>query len=929
MSTTATVKLSLPLAYQQDIFREIREEDGLVIMARGLGLPRIVTNLLHAYDAAGDNLVLIIGAGERENKWIGDSLVEQAVISKGTKARGLFIVNTDAMNVGARKKLYGRGGIFSVTSRILVVDMLTNLINPETITGLVVLHAERVIATSLEAFIIRIFRQKNKDGFIKAFSDSPEPFTTGFSPLATMMRNLFVRRNMLWPRFDITVSKSLEAKKPEVVELEVGMTESMREIQIAILECIEASISELRRTNSQHLELEDWTVDSALHKDFDIIIRRQLDPVWHRVSYKTRQIVSDLTQFRELLHSLLSEDCVHFNRGLENILATNTPKPGTTRQTQSPWLFLDAAHTIFTVAKRRIYTGDIGIGKEDVANGIPAGLVPRLEEQPKWAVLTEVLQEIERDLYANAVPMDTSNGVTLIMCSDEATCRQLREYIQHMNERVPKEKYDNDEEESQDEGKASATIMLRRKLRSYLNWKRESKKAFATLFSEQDQQPDPAGKRGLEYHRGRAPPNKRRRVRGGASAVAGPSRASGGAIVIPDDDSSHVAQLATSIQPNELEKGVKQEIVDDPMENMEDYYELFDLKDLVVIHPYDGDNDEHLLEELRPRFVIMYDPDAAFVRRVEVYRSSHNERNIRVYFMSYCDSVEERRYLSAVRKEKDAFTKLIREKSTMAVTLTTDGHGITDPQEQFLRTVNTRIAGGGRLIATADPPRVLVDVREFRSSLPSLIHGRNMVIVPLMLTVGDYILTPDICVERKSIKDLISSFKDGRLYNQCEVMFNHYKYPMLLIEFDQNKSFNLEPFADMSAGSTINNSDLQSKLVLLTIAFPKLRIIWSSSPYQTAEIFEELKKNLDEPDPVKAIQAGLEEGEDAMNIYNQTPQDMLRAVPGITVRNYKNIMVELENMMELANLEEAEINKIVGKESGRQVHRFFNRNIYE
>ena len=42
-------------------------------MARGLGVPRIVTSLLHIYDAAGDNLVLVIGANERENKWIGDS----------------------------------------------------------------------------------------------------------------------------------------------------------------------------------------------------------------------------------------------------------------------------------------------------------------------------------------------------------------------------------------------------------------------------------------------------------------------------------------------------------------------------------------------------------------------------------------------------------------------------------------------------------------------------------------------------------------------------------------------------------------------------------------------------------------------------------------------------------------------------------------
>lgn len=30
--------------------------------------------------------------------------------------------------------------------------------------------------------------------------------------------------------------------------------------------------------------------------------------------------------------------------------------------------------------------------------------------------------------------------------------------------------------------------------------------------------------------------------------------------------------------------------------------------------------------------------------------------------------------------------------------------------------------------------------------------------------VGDYILTPDICVERKSISDLIGSLNSGRLY---------------------------------------------------------------------------------------------------------------------------------------------------------------------
>jgi DNA excision repair protein ERCC-4 len=42
---------------------------------------------------------------------------------------------------------------------------------------------------------------------------------------------------------------------------------------------------------------------------------------------------------------------------------------------------------------------------------------------------------------------------------------------------------------------------------------------------------------------------------------------------------------------------------------------------------------------------------------------------VRVYFLVYKDSVEEQKYLSSIRKEKDAFVRLIKEKgvsSTLA-----------------------------------------------------------------------------------------------------------------------------------------------------------------------------------------------------------------------------------------------------------------------
>ncbi|KAI0125230.1 MUS38-like protein [Xylariales sp. AK1849] len=928
------VKLSLPLEYQQHLFQELRSEDELVVVARGLGLMRLITNLLHSYDAAGNNLIVVVGAEERENAWMGEALAEHAAISMSPKSRGLTVVNTDFTSVGARERMYAQGGIYSITSRILVVDLLTTLLNPETITGVIVLHAEKIVATSLEAFILRIYRQKNKVGFLKAFSDNPDPFTMGFSPLSTMMRNMFLRKASLWPRFHVSVASALEGKKKaEVIELEVPMTDTMREIQTAVMECVEVSIHELKKSNPG-LEMEDWNLESALLKNFDIMVRRQLDPNWHRVSWKTKQIVNDLTVLRSMLHSVLAFDSVSFLQHLDTIHAAHSPQPGSTRQSQSPWMFLDAAHTIFSTAKQRVYASNM---KATEKTNIDS-LKPVLEEQPKWAILAEILEEIDRDLYFDPPMRDDSNGTILIMCSDTATCRQLRDYLQLMHVK-PKAEEPTAKKDKDEETKPSAAFMMRRRLREYLKWKREFAQISTALFSENQKALEGAADPRLAQggYKGKAPAHKRRRQRGGGATGAAPGRAANGSLVQYFEKPAEVADLMAEVQITEgsEEANQKADIIADPLEDMDDFFELYEMQDLVVVHAYEGDQDEHVLEELKPRYIIMYEPDASFIRRVEVYRSSHNDRNVRVYFMFYGGSVEEQRYLASVRREKDAFTRLIKERASMSIVSTTDAHGIEDPQEAFLRTVNTRIAGGGRLAATAQPPRVVVDVREFRSSLPSLLHGRNIIIVPCMLTVGDYIISPTICVERKSVSDLISSFKDGRLYNQAETMFQHYRNPMLLIEFDQNKSFTLEPFADLSGSlSSVNPahmpSDLQSKLVLLTLAFPRLRIIWSSSPYQTAEIFENLKTQEDEPDPIAAVRAGLDKDMKAEDqSFNLEPQEMLGVVPGVTPKNVKNLVLECENLREVANMGAAELEPLVGKEAGRQIETFFARNLID
>lgn len=118
------------------------------------------------------------------------------------------------LKTSSREDSYLSGGIHFVTTRILVVDMLKKRIPIEKITGFVVLRAHQVLESCQEAFVLRLFRQHNKTGFVKAFTNSPQSFTVGFGHVERIMRTLFVKELYIWPRFHSLVIQSL--KKHEV-----------------------------------------------------------------------------------------------------------------------------------------------------------------------------------------------------------------------------------------------------------------------------------------------------------------------------------------------------------------------------------------------------------------------------------------------------------------------------------------------------------------------------------------------------------------------------------------------------------------------------------------------------------------------------------------------------------------------------------------
>lgn len=365
--------------------------------------------------------------------------------------------------------------------------------------------------------------------------------------------------------------------------------------------------------------------------------------------------------------ALLTYDAVSFVKYLDTIVAAQSPPPGANKHSHSPWLFLDATHILFQTARARVYEGKLGNDLTESSTTLLADLKPVLEPLPKWNVVSEILAEIEHDAYLHPANADESNGTILIMCSDQRTCRQLREFVGNMHVKIGQTPNPNDEDNDSTDDGSSAEVMMRRRLREYLRWKSSlsnvNKNLSQTGENDKSGKPVPSP---AQTPQGRPPPNKRRRVRGGGAVNSAAGRVPNSSVQTEVELPGQVDNLLNEIQPTEVEELQKDEIIIDDLESTEDLYELYNMDDLVMIHPYDGDMDGHILEEARPRYIIMYEPDAAFIRRVEAYRSSHSGRNVKVYFVYYGGSVEEQRYLSAVRREKDSFTKLIKEKGVSA-----------------------------------------------------------------------------------------------------------------------------------------------------------------------------------------------------------------------------------------------------------------------
>ena len=181
--------------------------------------------------------------------------------------------------------------------------------------------------------------------------------------------------------------------------------------------------------------------------------------------------------------------------------------------------------------------------------------------------------------------------------------------------------------------------------------------------------------------------------------------------------------------------------------------------------------------------------------------------------------------------------------------------------------------------------------------------------------------------------DLIGSLSSGRLYNQTRSMLRHYKMSILLLEFDERQDFGLRgkmsfQWKGFYSGPDAKNQslDMTRRLILLTIIFPRLRIIWSPSPTFSAEMIEILKQDQPQPDVKKVLDIHSEELPVSQNnveeAFDFETKDFLLSLPGINLHNVYRLLRKYMCLMDVLKASKEELTEVL--ESSIHASSLFN-----
>ena len=294
--------------------------------------------------------------------------------------------------------------------------------------------------------------------------------------------------------------------------------------------------------------------------------------------------------------------------------------------------------------------------------------------------------------------------------------------------------------------------------------------------------------------------------------------------------------------------------------------------------------------------VILYEPVPSEVRMIQRRGRTGRKRSGRVKVLITNGTRDEGYYWASVNKER-------RMK-----------HQLIDPDvlEELNSNAIERMENEKR-VKVLDPtpkkeelPVVFADTREGNSKVIRHLSEMEIDVKVQAMAVGDYQVSDEVVIERKTAKDFVDSIVDKRLFKQARSLMEEFKRPLIILEGD-----------DLYNGM-INPNAIRGSIASIALDFG-INIIPTRNAQDTAAMIKRIaiREQSGEKTPIQ-----IRTDKKPVNLWEQQ-LFIIESLPNIGPVNAKNLLEHFGTVANIINASESQLQEVegIGKKTAANIRK--------
>lgn len=294
--------------------------------------------------------------------------------------------------------------------------------------------------------------------------------------------------------------------------------------------------------------------------------------------------------------------------------------------------------------------------------------------------------------------------------------------------------------------------------------------------------------------------------------------------------------------------------------------------------------------------VILYEPVPSEVRMIQRRGRTGRKRSGRVKVLITNGTRDEGYYWASVNKER-------RMK-----------HQLIDPDvlEELNSNAIERMENEKR-VKILDPtpkkeelPVVFADTREGNSKVIRHLSEMEIDVKVQAMAVGDYQVSDEVVIERKTAKDFVDSIVDKRLFKQARSLMEEFKRPLIILEGD-----------DLYNGM-INPNAIRGSIASIALDFG-ISIIPTRNAQDTAAMIKRIaiREQSGEKTPIQ-----IRTDKKPVNLWEQQ-LFIIESLPNIGPVNAKNLLEYFGTVANIINASESQLQEVegIGKKTAANIRK--------